>query len=216
MLHESFGSVLITKTKLLYVAFIQQNIKTFSLIWRCLVFGDSERLRRIKRRALQDIEDHEGKVNDSIKKGRRFCKDQSVRNGNFNSALSTLSAEWYNKESDMAAQMNGEKRASSAWPQITCTTGVIKPFVGDISSCISGAGIVFMLSVCLCLWVCHHGKMWSQHQLWEELPQRQLWALWQAYKNLTLCVWTQQSVVKVADTQLCSCVVVIKIKTSTH
>lgn len=72
MLHESFGSVLITKTKLLYVAFIQQNIKTFSLIWRCLVFGDSERLRRIKRRALQDIEDHEGKVNDSIKKGRRF------------------------------------------------------------------------------------------------------------------------------------------------
>lgn len=114
----------------------------------------------------------------------------------------------------MAAQTNGEKHASSAWPQITCTTGVIKPFVGDISSCISGAGIVFMLSVCLCLWVCHHGKMWSQHQLWEELPQRQLWALRQAYKNLTLCVWTQQCVVKVADTQLCSCVVVIKIKTN--
>lgn len=144
-----------------------------------------------------------------------MCKDQSVRNGNFNSALSTLRAEWDNKESDnMAAQMKGEKHASSAWPQITCTTGVIKPFVGDISSCISAAGIVFMLSVCLRVSVCHHGKKWSQHQLWEELQQRQLWGLRQAYKNLTLCVWTQQCVVKDADTQLCSCVVVIKIKTS--
>lgn len=38
-----------------------------------MVFGDSERLRRIKRRAPQDNEDHEGKVNDSIKKREKFC-----------------------------------------------------------------------------------------------------------------------------------------------
>lgn len=57
-----------------------------------MVFGDSGRLRRIKRRAPKDNEDHEGKVNDNIKKGELFCKDQSGRNGNFNSALRLLSA----------------------------------------------------------------------------------------------------------------------------